>query len=142
MASCYKNRYTHMHTHTNTHTHTHTHTNTQTHTHTHTHTPSTQPLRCLTLCSLCTTYEQTWEMCKSSVDGRAKGEGSDSISRFSELTFTLVLAYNAIGPVASTVDPVTMLRLVHTQAHTFFHVTHYYYQKTSTEDWTCACIQK
>ena len=49
-------------------------------THTHTHTPSTQWLRYLTLCSVCTTYEQTWEMCKFSVNGCAKGEGGGSIS--------------------------------------------------------------
>ena len=72
---------------------------------------------------ICTTYEQTWEMCTSSVDGRAKGEGCVSISRCPEFIFTLILAYNAIGQVASTVDPVTTLRLVldyHIQeTHTF-----------------------
>ena len=64
-----------------THAHTHTHTCAYIHRH-HTHTPSTQSPRWLTLySSLCTTYEQTWEMCKFIVDGCAKGEGSDSISR-------------------------------------------------------------
>ena len=102
-----------------------TYTHTHTHTHTHTCTPSTQPLRCLTLCSLCTTYEQTWEMCKFFVDGRAKGEGNDSISRCPELTFTLVLACNTIRLVPSTIDPVNTLRLLldlclgtHTHTHT------------------------
>ena len=47
-----------------------------------------------------------------SVDGCANDDGSDSISRCPELTLTLVLACNAIGPVASTIDPVTMLRLM------------------------------
>ena len=39
-----------------------------------------------------------------------KGGGSDS--RCPELTLKLVLACNAIGPVASIIDPVTTLRLV------------------------------
>ena len=47
-----------------------------------------------------------------SVDGRALGEGSDSISHCPELTFTLVLACNAIGSVACTIDPVSTFRLV------------------------------
>ena len=81
-------------------------------------------------------------MCKFSVDGRAKGEGSDSISRCPELTFTPILECSAIGSVASTVDPVTTLRLVldlclgihtpthttcictHTQTHTHTHTMH------------------
>ena len=118
-----------MHTHTHTHAHIHTHT---------THTLSTQSLRSLTFCSLYTTYEQTWEMCKFSVNGHAKGEGSDSISHCPELTFTLVLACNAIGPVASTIDPVTTLRLVldisrythtHTHTHTPLHNHHHYTQE-------------
>ena len=85
------------------------------HTYTHnTNTLSTQSLRCLPLCSLCTTYKQSWETCKFSVDRRGKGEGSDSISRCPELTFMLVLACNAIGPAASTIGQlqVTTLRLV------------------------------
>ena len=40
---------------------------------------------------LLTTYEQTWEMCKFFMNGYAKGEGSDSISRCPELTFTLIV---------------------------------------------------
>ena len=71
-------------------------------------------------------------MCKFSVNGHAKGEGSDSISHCPELAFTLVLACNAIGTVASTIDPVTTLRLVldlylgthtHTHTHTHHHTT-------------------
>ena len=69
------------------------------HTHTHTH---IQSLRCFAFCSLCKTYEQTSEICKFSMDWHAKGEGSDSISRYPELTFTLVLACNAIDLEVST----------------------------------------
>ena len=52
---------------------------------------------------------------------------SRELSLCPELTFTLVLACNAIGPAASTVDPITTLRLVyaHTHAHTYEH-THTY----------------
>ena len=76
-------------------------------------------------------------MCKLSVDGRAKGEGSDSISRCPELTFTLDLACNATGPVASTVNPVTTLRLVldsclGTRTHTHHMHTHTYTTTTHT----------
>ena len=103
-----------------------------THTHT-THTHQVPNCKDALLCSLCTIYEQAWEMCKLLVDGRAKGEGSDSISCCPEFTFTLVLACKTIVPVASTVDLVTMLKLVldlclamgtHTHSHHMHTHTH------------------
>ena len=76
-----------------------------------------------------------------------KGGGSDS--RCPELTLKLVLACNAIGPVASIIDPVTTLRLVldlclgihtHTHTHTLTphahartHTHHHRIQETHTQ---------
>ena len=72
------------------------------------------------------------------MDGCAKGEGSDSISLCPELAFTLVLACNAIGPVASTVDPITTLRLVyaHTHAHAYEHAHTYTHRQTDRQTHT------
>ena len=75
-------------------------------------------------------------MCKLLVDGLAKGEGSDSISRYPELTFTLVLARKTIGPLASTVDPVTTLRLVLDLCLTIDTHTHTHYMHTHTHTHT------
>ena len=98
-------------THTHMHTHTHVHTYTD---NTHTKYPVTKmPYSLFSVHNI-----WTWEMCKFSVDGCAKGEGSASISCCPKLTFTLVL-------VASTNYPVTMLRLVHTHTHTQAHTCAY-----------------
>ena len=80
------------------------------------------------------TYKQTWEM--FFVDVHSKGEGSDSISRCPELTFTLVHACNAIGPGSSTVDSVTTLGLVHTHTHMYTHMYTHTYTHTHTHTHT------